>query len=198
MIDSNFKKCLVECFSESCIQLNVISPRDEFIAGGTPFVLPFDVISGLVSRFWTADFLDDLVVNVGSGVYVNSDFLIDFARRFWNSMTIQSGITLMEVPGTSSDSLEEHRSPQAAIISRLAEVLYNDLVSMTTGVSLLPFEKREYHTPVSFLKAPPSPLIGRKEISDFLLTNNWLVPFYLLFITGCYTEVRTAMTQRID
>lgn len=147
----------------------------------------FEIIQNLTPRFWTKDFLDDLLTNVGSGVYLGSSMVCDFGRRFYGQMTFINYQRRLANPSVGIFNPSD-------LIEMVANIVNNELASTEAIhggriVGLLDFGTSEYY---SSLKADHK---NRDEVLVFLEVNNWLIPFYMLFATEAYESTRAALDK---
>lgn len=179
--------CLKASFAAACAYGdNVQNKPDVYAVSGNPFVYNFDIIQKMISRFWTDDFLDDMVVNEGSGVYVRHDFLMDLSRRFWAMLTFEVYGGMLTSDIANRTTVTEGIFPRADIIEMTGEMLKAEIGSCQSNV-LFSSEVRDHYKPCAGLKDI--------DITEFLNHHDWLIPFFLVFVLGIYDEVRQEITS---
>ena len=173
--------------------------------GGVKLPQSFEIISRSIHKFWTQDFLDDLIVNDGSAIFMPAEMLISFGRFFYAQMHAayyQLDLDLQAAtgikPGTDPD---KHNGifNHLTLIEMVAEIIMFE--QRSTGIvmdvdglsiSLLPDHIRNYYG--------ASTLGGnvKSKIVSFLEVNNWLIPFYLLFATDAYEELNLTLDSALN
>lgn len=147
----------------------------------------FDLIQNLIPRFWTKDFLDDLLNNEGSGVYVGSDLICDFSRRFFGHMTFTNYQRRLTNPSVGIFNLNDLIEMVASIINN--ELKATEAVTNKRPVGLLDFGVAEYYSSLRTICR------NEDEITTFLEVNSWLIPFYMLFVTEAYEITRAVLDK---
>lgn len=147
----------------------------------------FEIIQNLTPRFWTKDFLDDLLNNVGSGVYLGSTMICDFSRRFYSQMAFINYQRRLANPSVGIFNPYE-------LIEMVADIVNNELLSTEAIhggriIGLLDVGTAEYY---SSLRTDHK---NKDEVLTFLEVNNWLIPFYMLFATEAYESTRAALDK---
>ena len=147
----------------------------------------FEIIQNLTPRFWTKDFLDDLLNNVGSGVYLGSTMICDFSRRFYSQMAFINYQRRLANPSVGFFNPHDLIEMVAGIVNN--ELLSTELARDGRIVGLLDVGTAEYY---SSLKTDHR---NEDEVVSFLEVNNWLIPFYMLFATEAYESTRAALDK---
>ena len=179
-----FRRCLKESFAAACMYSDALQTKlDIYNQTGSPFTYNFDIIQKMISRYWTDDFIDDMIVNEGSGVYVPTDFLIDLSRRFWGMLNFEVYSEALSADILNGTSTASNVFPQADVIKMTERIIRSDMDSFARNV-LLKQEARDYNKPLAGLHDTST------EVSGFLYSHAFMIPFYLVFVTGVFDEVR--------
>lgn len=188
MIDSILKNALVQSFTETCVEQDIVANSETYAINKNPFIIPLEMAYKFSSRFWTADYLDDLIVNETSGIYLPHTFMMEFGRRFWSMLKADVFSTRLDL--ISRTPMEEPLDifPRGKIIDMVADAVKEQHDS-TDEALLLSLEVLDYYKPLVFLNTQGNGL-STDTIRKFLHAHDWLIPLYLLFTTGTYTEIR--------
>lgn len=179
-----FRKCLKEAFASACVADDgALAKTEVYAVMNSPFNYNFDIIQKMISRYWTDDFIDDMIVNEGSGVFIPGDFLIDLSRRFWGMLSFEAYGRALEFDIQNGTDRASGIFPQADVIKMIEKLIRSDMDSFSKNV-LLNQEVRDYNKPLAGLNDSST------EVSGFLYAHAFMIPLYLVFITGVYSEVR--------
>lgn len=147
-----------------------------------------DVISRSIYKFWTKDFLDDLIMIQGSFIWMSQETLIQFSRIFYGYMYAACYQAEIALTASTGIAVEKGIFHQDDLIDMVVEIIRNEQLTVVldqekeTNTILLDPNQCDY---LSSFTAD----VDEKSIRAFLVSNSWLIPFYLFFVTDAYEEL---------
>lgn len=142
----------------------------------------FEIAERFSERFWTANYLDDLIVNEGSGIYIPTRTLLKLYSRFVSRLSLNTygAMVTASISGSIPNPAWEFYDPWSDICKLVAGQLQDQLHVYRNAMTLSK-EEAAYHMPVFPGKG--------EDLEAWIGENAWLVPLYLLFASGALKEV---------
>lgn len=152
--------------------------------------LKLKILNSVFVRFWANDTIDDMVTP-GTSMYVNTNFWLSVASRFWSeaiARDISAAVTsrLEKHEDVSWESIIQN-SPYMAMAREAVLIMRQNCIGNNADTAfeddedgskmfLIPSNARAYMCPVNL----------DYNVDEFLMKNNWLVVLYLFFATRTY------------
>lgn len=142
----------------------------------------FELAYHFSDRFWTANYLDDLVVNFGSGIFISPRILLKLYNRFVPRISVNTYASQLDssINASPQGGGWDFANPWTDLCTLVVDRLEED-AKMYASTTLMAQEEADYHRPITATTGISA--------ADFIQNNAWLVPLYLLFTTGAFKEV---------
>ncbi len=178
----SIKACLLRAFSAAAMATVYKDDHNEpsISTGGYTITEVLDRINNLMGRFWTKSVIEDLLSDEGTGISIDIGFLLDFASRF--NILVNTEVAELRLNGGLP---VEDVASGSETCNKIVERTISDLETWTkysssNFLTLLAQGKCEFYKPAE------SPAL----MSSLIENHSFLVPFYLFFTTGAYSEFR--------